>query len=100
MGAAAGFFVAHFVSEFMVENFHFNSMHRVEFQVAWYSLVCLAASYAVYNDKHLHLMAFLSPIPGGIFTASALLYFATEAVVGFSCKHGGQGDMWHSGPDV
>merc|ERR1712039_477402 len=96
IGAGAGFFVAHFLSDFFVANLHFESMLRVEFQVVWYSLICLAASVAVYKDKHLGLMAFVSPVPGGAFTASAVLYFATEAFVGFSCKHDHAGNMWSS----
>merc|ERR1712032_1159331 len=32
IGAAAGFFVAHFICDFLVSNFGFESMLRVEFQ--------------------------------------------------------------------
>lgn len=87
IGAGLGFCMAAFVSGFMVD--HFKVILNAEVSLIWYTLCALPFSVMLYKDKHLCLLAIVSPLVGGAFVSSAVLYFGTELLHMVLCSHDG-----------
>jgi len=91
VGAGIGWMLADSSDQFVSSDARFMTYPWTK--VIYYSMWTLGFTWTFYSKKHLHLLACVLPLAGGLLVSSSLMYFATELsgqpyMTGFTKSHG------------